>query len=332
MLPWLETAINSCPSAGNGVHFWIFRVARQLHAHLSEEQICALLKTKVAGCGRPVPERELLSQIRSARSFAWRPNYPKAFPHALGLPSLAGPLPPPPPAWPKPDLELIRQIVSGGEGLCDLIERSPVRFDDGRSHAEEIIDTLFPGNPLLCVGRSRSLFATRRRENWRGHLHRLPLIVPNPMLSIFGYTKVDKHLSEHTLDGTARRVYLVKEFDFSAFARDGVTPSIWAPLVREWQEAGISIADACAALHLHLSRQLPLIAAVYSGGKSIHGWYYVFRTPEAQLRPVFEYAVKLGADDATWTRSQFVRIPDGRRETGKRQITYFFDPNSAIKL
>jgi hypothetical protein len=38
------------------------------------------------------------------------------------------------------------------------------------------------------------------------------------------------------------------------------------------------------------------------------------------------YAVSLGADSATWTRSQFVRMPDGMREGGARQMVYFFNP------
>ena len=38
------------------------------------------------------------------------------------------------------------------------------------------------------------------------------------------------------------------------------------------------------------------------------------------------YAVSLGADPATWTRSQFVRMPEGRRDNGQRQTAYFFNP------
>ncbi len=37
------------------------------------------------------------------------------------------------------------------------------------------------------------------------------------------------------------------------------------------------------------------------------------------------YAVSLGADPATWTRSQFVRLPGGVRDNGKRQPVLFFN-------
>jgi hypothetical protein len=39
-----------------------------------------------------------------------------------------------------------------------------------------------------------------------------------------------------------------------------------------------------------------------------------------------QYAVSLGADRATWTRSQFVRMPDGARGNGERQTVFFFNP------
>src|SRR4029077_753893 len=80
---------------------------------------------------------------------------------------------PAPSAWPKPDMERIDAIVSEGPGLYDLWEKSPVRFDDEASRTEEIIDVLFPGNPLSCCAKTMRFFATRRREVWRGKLSEL---------------------------------------------------------------------------------------------------------------------------------------------------------------
>ena len=37
---------------------------------------------------------------------------------------------------------------------------------------------------------------------------------------------------------------------------------------------GRDVRDLCAALLLHLAEKAPLALAVYSGGKSLHGWFY----------------------------------------------------------
>jgi hypothetical protein len=70
----------------------------------------------------------------------------------------------------------------------------------------------------------------------------------------------------------------------------------------------------------------------HSGGKSIHGWFHAFNRRETELRAFMDYAVSLGADHATWHRSQFVRIPDGRRENGKPQVCFYLDPTKAVTL
>jgi hypothetical protein len=77
---------------------------------------------------------------------------------------------------------------------------------------------------------------------------------------------------------------------------------------------------------VHLASLAPLALAVHSGSKSIHGWFYCAGQPEERLRSFMNGAVSIGADRATWTRSQFVRMPDGTREGGARQAVYFFNP------
>lgn len=175
-----------------------------------------------------------------------------------------------------------------------------VRFEDNESHTEEIIDALFPGNALLCCGRSNSDFETKLREEWRGELSVLQLIVPSPMRARSGLTQDGKQ-SSHALSITGQRRFLVVEFDQGDV-------------------------DDHAALLWHLALKAPLGMVVYSGSKSLHGWFFCAGQPEERLRQVMRYCVSLGADRVTWTRSQFVRMPDGTREGGKRQIVYYFNP------
>ena len=79
---------------------------------------------------------------------------------------------------------------------------------------------------------------------------------------------------------------------------------------------------------LRMAGHAPLVCAVHRGGKSLHGWFNVEGENEEKARGFFRYAVSLGADPATWTRSQFVRIPAGRRDNGAVQMVCYLDPGA----
>jgi hypothetical protein len=318
---FLLDMIASPPRAGDGVHLWIFRVARQLHAHRSEEDIFNLLKASLEDCGRDVPDQEINDAICNSKAGAWRPRKD------------GGPIMTPPHTkWSPPDFDAIDSIVrAGGDGIHSIVEQSPVLFFDDQSHAEEIIDVVFPANPLLCCGLSKYKFETRRREVWRGRLSTLPLVVPNPMLAYEGMTQKGTP-SSHTKQATARRVYQVIEFDFAEKCRDQTKDSIFAPLVRGWRADGILVTDACAALILNFKEFLPtLVTVCHSGGKSVHAWWRVFDLDTAAQWNFMNRAVSMGADPATWVKSQFVRIPDGLRDNAVRQTAYYLDPGEAVR-
>jgi hypothetical protein len=239
----------------------------------------------------------------------------------------------PSPKWPAPDLDAIDVIVRSGPHCYDIWESSPVRFETDvlkkPSHTEEIIDAVFPGDPYLCAGWASWNFETRRRSAWRGLLSEMPLTVPNPLVAPTGLTKEGK-TSQHSLQATARPVYLVVEFDFSPTDRNG-QPTIYAALLAGWKADCISTLDACAALSAHLAGYLPSwVLFLSSGGKSGHAWFNVRGLPICAQRVFFARAVRLGADPQLWCRSQFSRMPDGRRENGRRQTTFFFNPQHAV--
>lgn len=283
---FLRDLLASPPRAGTGMHGWLFRCARQLHAHRSQEEIFRLLEAASHGCGRHVPAREIKVAIANSVSCAWRPDEKYT----------AQPVK----KWPDVNQEQRAAIIRDNGGLADLWECSPIKFE-GDHHTEEIVDQLFPSNPLLCCGSASWSFATKPRDEWRGQLAGLQLVVPSPMKAVSGLTQEGKE-SEHCLNNTGPRRFLVCEFDKGT-------------------------ADEHAALLMHLGCYALLVLAVHSGGKSLHGWFYVAGQPEEKVLKFFRYAVSLGADDATWTRSQFVRMPDGTRDNGKHQSVYFFNPN-----
>jgi hypothetical protein len=286
MLPQLvRDLLGSPPLRGEGLDLWFFRVARLLHAFRSPEEIIELLRA--ATFGEPVRPGEIERAVERSKACAWQPGQPPVTP----LPS----------PWPKFDPEKRRAVIqeSGGD-LAELWERSPRRIETNTAHTEGIIDALFPGNPLLCCGLSKSEFDTRSREEWRCQLSALAMIVPSPMTARRGLTQEGKE-SAHALSITGPRRFFVVEQDRGAI-------------------------DEQAAILLHLAQQAPLALAVHSSGKSIHGWFYCAGQPEERLRQFMCYAVTLGCDYATWCRSQFVRMPDGKRDNGNRQSVYFFNP------
>jgi len=285
---WLAALLFAPPRAGEGVHAWLFRVARQLHFHLPAGEIVRLLESRVAECGRRVPHSEIVQAVQNSLPCAW----------TLGTrvqyrPSQS--------QWPVVNQKRVREIIADGPGLCDLWECSPVRIEDNEQHTGEVIDRFFPGNPLLCCAKSQSEFDTKPREDWRGQMAGLQFIVPSPMSAITGLTKEGRE-SKHTLANTGYRRFLIVEFD------TGTT-------------------DQHAALLLHLGQFAPLALAVHSGNKSLHGWFYCAGQPEAKVARFFRYAASLGADSRLWTRSQFWRMPDGTRDNGKRQTVFFYAPH-----
>jgi hypothetical protein len=221
--------------------------------------------------------------------------------------------------WLGPNFELIEAVAHTGQGLVDLWEASPIRLDCNTPRTEEIIDVLFPHNPLLCCGWRRDCFDTRPRNHWH-KLHDLQFLVPNPMTTPRGLTKAQKP-SAHALSNTGSRRFVIVEFDF-----DASNSAEEARLLERLAIQRRNVCDLCAALLLHLAERAPLALAVYSGGKSLHGWFYCAGIAEQKVSRFFCYAVSLGADSANWNRSQFGRMPDGLRDDGRRQSVYFFNP------
>jgi hypothetical protein len=282
---FVRDLLASPPQRGGGLNLWFYRVARVLHPYRDSNEIIELLRA--ATNGEPVKHGEIERAVERSKATAWKPGI-----SAQSVTQTS--------AWPKVNAEQREAVIASGAGRVDLWETSPVRLEDNEPHTEEIIDRLFPGDPLLCAGQSSCDFATRSRSEWRGELAALQLIVPNPMTARIGQTQEGKE-SAHALSITGARRFLVIEQDLGTI-------------------------DDQAAVLLYLVKYAPLALAVHSGSKSIHGWFFCEGQSEEMLRHAMRCMATLGADPATWTRSQFVRMPDGRRDNGKRQTVFYFNP------
>jgi hypothetical protein len=334
-----ERYLSRCESAisGSGGHNTTFRVAiTLLHGFgLSPSEAFELLKESYnPNCSPPWSDTELRHKVTSAANAqptkprGWLLNQDENISAPLNAESLVVQKQH---NWPVSEPDEVDRIVRSGPGAYDIWEDSPCRFDDDASHVEEVVDIVFPGDPLLCAGWVTWRFETRRRNAWRGLLAEIPLMVPNPMIAPSGLTKAGKG-SQHSLSATANRIYLVVEFDFPEKDHRG-RPTIWTPVVQGWCQNGISLLDACAALSAHLAKRLPTwLLFLSSGGKSGHSWFNTATLSIPTQRAFFAEAVRVGADPQLWLRSQFVRIPDGRRDNRKRQSILYFNTQKAITL
>ncbi|MBL9169738.1 MAG: hypothetical protein JNN07_18500 [Verrucomicrobiales bacterium] len=286
---FLVEMVQNAPKAGSGVHSWLFSAARHLHHHFPDkEDMREFIASCVERCGRLVPTSEIDDAIRNSAPVAWRPT------GSSGQKNYQ-----PERRWPNVDPKGLETVLKQGGGLDRLHELSAATSALIKARADELIGWLFPGNPLLCCSWRTRCFDTLEREEWGERLANMQFIVPNPMAAKSGLTK-DGRTSKHTLNNTGPRRFLVVEFDQGSL-------------------------DSHATILTHLATFAPLICVVFSGSKSLHGWFLVENQAEALVLRFFRYAVSLGADSATWSPCQFVRMPNGLRENGKLQEVHFLN-------
>ena len=288
--------ISPCPESGEGVHKWIYHVCCVfLEAGNSVEDVESF-------CEEHATRALQLNEVSNACSSLQKTGITKRK------------------SWEKTQPEYLAFVKRTAEGglYQSLVNRLTL------PRAEEIdcygaLELLFArkakgfyredysyvppetNDPLICCGADQSNFRTAPLTFFKDKCEGLQFIVPSPMSSVWAKTQGGDR-SQHTLNNTGPRKYLVVEFDVGEHA------------------------DHAAFLH-NLNRIIPITMVVHSGNKSLHGWFHVEGMSETKQVSFFDEATKLGADTATWNKSLFVRMPDGTRENGKRQsILYFNHP------
>lgn len=295
MIPsWLNEKLANPPAAGAGVHAWLFSVARQLHAHMDEAGIVACLTAATAACGRRVTAREIADAARNSREVAWVKGKPAArtvnsghsSPLTVGTTDASE-------RWPIPcPIERKARILDSIADGVSCVEELSARGVDCSGDCDDWIDRLLPDAEWLCMASGHPATArSRKREKWLFDESQ-DLIVPSPMTGPSGLG-LDGKLTHRCLNNTGPRRWLVVEFD-----------------------SGTS--DEQAALHWHFHTRGEaswprLKCAVFSGKKSLHGWYGPISSEET-ARDFMSYCVLHGADPATFTRCQLVRRPAAVRE------------------
>lgn len=202
------------------------------------------------------------------------------------------------PRWIKPaEIPDLRQRVLSehGETLCLWGEALEHR---GNALALKLLSFLFKEEDLVCMGDERHTVQTLPWAYWRPQLEegKLPqYLVPNPMTGAQGPTKAGK-LSPRALTNStppeARKVSVI-EFDRGTLEEQG------------------------RLLHA-LELLFPLLAVVFSGGKSLHGWF-THHPGDPPPEALWSAALALGADPSLLLTNQMCRFPGGTREGGRIQ-------------
>jgi hypothetical protein len=162
---------------------------------------------------------------------------------------------------------------------------------------------LYRPNDLVCAGANEYQAETQPAKDWANLLGGLQFVVPNPMRASEANLNDGKISSRCRGNACRRRRWLVAECDLKT-----------------------DLEEQCAVLSSLDHPRCPLRLAVFSGGKSVHGWFDSRSFSDAEQLRWFRHAVYLGHDPKLWLKWQWVRAPGGRREGGNKQEIYYFKP------
>lgn len=290
------------PPPVHGLHSWIFGRACHLRrsgktAAEAAETLAQIVTT--TQLRRPVPRREIEDAVRNAygQPVFSRPGggWPVASAPAIDEYNVVT-------GWPahmrtpRPEVDFEPQEMPAGEiAMVDLWERSPVRLPDGVPGTMDALAALFADDELVCAGEDDRSCVIRPLQELRD-AHTLAKIVPNPQ----------RMAGRRCRENCGPRRYIVIESDRGE-SLDRQGGFLW---------------------FLAQRTHAPLVLVVYSGGKSLHGWFRCDGVPAARLWQWFCGACARGADPRLWLPEQLVRMPDGRRESGELQPIVYFDPEA----
>jgi hypothetical protein len=72
---FLRDLLGACPKRpAEGVHPWLFKVARYLHRYHTPEGVCDILQRRVVGCGRELEPHEIPDAVRNSAPYKWEPS------------------------------------------------------------------------------------------------------------------------------------------------------------------------------------------------------------------------------------------------------------------
>ena len=317
-------ARNPCPATGTGqklVYKWMCSAASVLNIKQLDSDAFSLVRNGVLANPTNANRKGLDRDVR------------RAIEYVSGNPA-GGSYGRDPARWPDPNIPMLRDLVASYPTFnANALLYHSSNESASYSSPYSILEKLFHPKALVCSGPERNDANTRSLESFSRlkDFQNCQFIVPSPMAKRSGKNQEGKD-SVRCLDATGPRRWLVIECDFKK-EDDSGNPTVWAPLIEEWQAQGLTVQDSSARVLRHLARnQFPFCMVVDSGNKSLHGWFWVKDQPEtagSPLQAFMSQAAELGADTQLYTKCQFVRFPNGYRSSkSKIQEVIYFRPGA----
>lgn len=297
-------ALRALPApGGNGYHSALMGVAnRGILAGVTPAELFRLIRQHTPQGRRAVPDGEIQDAVEKAARECTRTNWSPR-------------VPPPSGNFDGPAFIAARLRDAEGVGEADIFEASPVRPDaDPRSDADVLLRSLYKADDLLFIGATKAAGelgdTIRTRDEWLLHLGAGatpgPQIMPNPLSGRIGRTKTGKP-SLRADECVVGFRYAVVEFD------------------------GMPRDDQCRFWY---SVDLPVVALIDSGGKSLHAWVATdgISTADEWTASVenilfASYLNKLGADSTCRNESRLSRMAGHlRSETNRWQRILYLAP------
>lgn len=297
--------LEQVPSAGQGVHPWLFKIARYLHRYHTPEQICAILKERTVNCGRQLEPHEIVDAVRNSRACRWEPSGKSASQKRT--------------EWNRSPTS--RAVPAFNPTLAiQTAARLPI----------EITPSWLKAHSPLPVSRStqqflRSFFEPHEQalifNGYKSQGRLWPSDISIERFSQIHWAEgawflcnpVDgrSHWNPRMLKESRRSAESVTSFRYAVLECDQKPKEKWFPI---W-------------LAILVQLRLPIVSITDSAGKSVHALVRVPRESKAAwdffkrevLRPRL---VPLGADDGALSAVRLTRLPGAYRGEKRQELLY----------
>jgi hypothetical protein len=309
----LSALLALCPEAGGGLSAYLCKVANTIRHDWSEDEGFEILFNLAVDRGYTEKKARYHAE-RLRRKWHESPGgqSPRRYQPKI-----------------KPNLNLIYQTVgSSNLTVAAVAKASPVKIDPAdTSAAGNIVDLLLFGE-IVCVGSEKFSAYCDYSKNFED-LCNAQFLVPNPMCEtgIYEHGKEWRSgkASPKRDDNVLYQKWLVVEFDIARYGKGGKTRTFWADLLDNWEQEGISAQDAQVRLIQSLTgHEFDLAMIIFSGSKSLHSWWKCAGASQQELDNFISRALKVGADPAVRTPSQYFRLPGGwnHNKQARQQVIY----------